>query len=163
MLSGWAELIMATLGELADSPRKLSVHVLATTKDGTTSALATAKRLIAGLNAQVVLLVPRLTHVGTPFDPSGDERARLIDEYRTLAADVGVHVNALFCVCQRYDDVAHEMLGPSSLLIVGGRKRMLWPTREERLVRRLCAEGYSVVFAQVGARHAVARAPLEAS
>jgi hypothetical protein len=26
-------------------------------------------------------------------------------------------------------------------------------------VRRLCAEGYPVVFAQVGARHAVARAP----
>jgi hypothetical protein len=80
-----------------------------------------------------------------------------------LAANVGVHVNVLLCVCRRYDEIVHQVLGPSSLLIVGGRKRTWWPTREERLVSRLCAEGYPVVFAQVGAQAVVARASVPAS
>lgn len=135
----------------AAGARKLLLHVLATTRKGTTSALIAAKRLTSGLDAQVVLLLPRLTHFGAPFDPAGEEKNTLINEHRALAADVGVHVNVRFCVCQRYDDVAHQMLGPSSLLIVGGRQRAWWPTREERLVSRLCAEGYPVMFARVGA------------
>jgi hypothetical protein len=36
------------------------------------------------------------------------------------------------------------------LLIVGGRKRIWWPTAEERLVNRLVKEGYPVVFAELG-------------
>jgi hypothetical protein len=134
--------------------------VLATTPEGTRSALTSAKRLIDGLDARVVLLVPRLTSFAARFDPSSDERAVLVDEHRALAASVGVHVTVLFCVCHRYDDVVHQMLGRSSLVIVGGRRRALWPSREERLVGRLSAEGYPVVFAQVGAGARLANAPV---
>jgi hypothetical protein len=143
--------------------RKSMVHVLATTKEGTTCALTSAKRLVEGLDAQVVLLLARLTHSGAPFDPSGEERNALVDEHRALAAEVGVHVNVMFCVCRQYDDVVHQMLGRSSLLIVGGRGRTWWPTRAERLVSRLSAEGYPVVFGQVGARPLPAQAPVAAS
>jgi hypothetical protein len=46
---------------LTDATRAMvSVNVLATTHDGTRCALAVAKRLIGGLDAQVVLLLPRL-------------------------------------------------------------------------------------------------------
>lgn len=141
---------------VADATRaKLLVNVLATTHDGTRCALDVAKRLIGGLDAQVVLLLPRLASRSGGFDPASQERNTLVDEHRTLAADVGVHVKVLFCVCHRYDDVVHQMLGRSSLLIVGGKTRTWWPTREERLVSRLAAEGYPVVFAQVGAAHAL--------
>jgi hypothetical protein len=133
----------------------LSVNVLATTPDGTRCALAVAKRLIGGVDAQVVLLLPRLASLAGRFDPASQERNTLVDEHRTLAADVGVHVKVLFCVCHRYDDIVHQMLGRSSLLIVGGKTRKWWPTREERLVSRLAAEGYPVVFAQVGAANAL--------
>jgi hypothetical protein len=131
----------------------LSVNVLATTHDGTRCALDVAKRLTGGLDAQVVLLLPRLASSAGGFDPASQERSTLIDEHRALAADVGVHANALVCVCHRYDDVVHQMLGRSSLLIVGGKTRTWWPTREERLVSRLSAQGYPVVFAQVGTKH----------
>jgi hypothetical protein len=133
----------------------LSVNVLATTQDGTRHALDVAKRLTAGLDAQVVLLLPRLASSAGGFDPASQERSTLIDEHRALAADVGVHANVLFCVCHRYDDVVHQMLGRSSLLIVGGKTRTWWPTREERLVSRLSAQGYPVVFARVGAADAL--------
>jgi hypothetical protein len=132
----------------------LSVHVLATTHDGTRCALEVAKRLTGGLDAQVVLLVPRLASFADRFDPASEEHGGLVDAHRALAADVGVHVKVLLCVCHRHDDVVHQMLGQSSLLIVGGRRRTWWPTREERLVSRLARESYPVVFAQlVAGRH----------
>jgi hypothetical protein len=129
---------------------RLSVNVLATTHNGTRCALDVAKRLASGLDAKVVLVVPKLASRAGGFDPASPERNALVDEHRALAADVGVHATVLFCVCQRYDDIAHQMLGRSSLLIVGGRKRIWWPTAEERLVSRLAKAGYPVVFAQLG-------------
>ena len=69
----------------------------------------------------------------------------------------GVNVTVLVCVCQRLEDVVHQMLGRSSPVLVGGRRRSWWPTREQRLVRRLIGEGYPVVFAQVGATPLQAR------
>jgi len=127
----------------------VSVHVVATTRDGTRSALEVARRLTGGLDARVSLLVPRLASSAGGFDPR--ERDALVDEHHALAADVGVHVRVVFCECHRYEDLVHQLLGRSSLLIVGGKTRIWWPTREERLVSRLSAEGYPVVFAQIGA------------
>jgi hypothetical protein len=131
----------------ADRP---PVHVLATTVEGTRCALTSAKRLTERLHARVVLLVPRLTSFSVPFDPASDEAAVLIDEHRALAEHRCARHGAALCV-SRYGDVVHQMLSQSSLLVIGGRKRVWWPSREERLVSRLFAEGYPVVFAQVGA------------
>jgi hypothetical protein len=65
----------------------------------------------------------------------------------------------LFCVCQRLDDGAHQLLGRSGLVVVGGRRRLWWPSREQRLAERLMGEGYPVVFVQVGARATRASQP----
>ena len=97
-------------------------------------------------------MVPRLTAFAPQFDPTGPERAASIDAHRAVAADVGVHVTVLFCVCHRLDDVAHQLLGRSARVIVGGRRRFAWPTREQRLVDRMIGEGYPVVFAEIDAR-----------
>ena len=128
-----------------------TVHVLATTPEGTRCALETARRLTQGVAGQVALFVPRLTTFAAPFDASSGERAAMVDAYQAIAADVGVHVTTLFCVCKRLDDVVHQLLGTSGLVIVGGRRRAWWPSREERLVDRLSGEGYAAVFAQIGA------------
>jgi hypothetical protein len=145
------------------TPARWSVNVLATTHDGTRCALDVAKRLTGDLDAQVVLLLPRLAPFAGGFDPASEERAALVDEHRALAAAVGVHAKVLFCVCYRLDDIVHQMLGRSSLLIVGGRRRTWWPTREERLASRLAREGYPVVFAQVGGHSARADVHVAAS
>ena len=140
-----------------------AVHIVATTRDGTRGALTVARRLTSGLDARVVLLVPRLPSYSATFDPSGQARAAVIDEHRALAASIGMHVTVLLCVCRRYDDVVHQMLGRASLVIIGGRRRSWWPSREERLTARLSAEGYPVVFAQVGAERATSHASVIAS
>ena len=129
----------------------LSVHVLATTAEGTKCALTHARRLTDGLEARIVLLVPRLTSFDEPADPSSNNGVLNVREYRALAASVGAHVTVLTCLVQRLADVVHAMVGRSSLLIVGGRRRIWWPSREQRLVERLTAQGYAVIFAQIGA------------
>ena len=141
----------------AGAPPTFAVHVLATTPAGTRSALAVAKRLTAANPARVVLAVPRLTSFATQFDPTGIERTAVIDGNRALAAEVGVHVTVLLCVCRRLDDVVHSLLGRTGFVIVGRRLRGFWPSREQRLVRRLVGEGYRVVFAGTGTRSARAQ------
>lgn len=132
--------------------RRFSVHVLATTQEGTRCALLRAKRLTEGLNARVVVLAPRVTSWRQPFDPATPDRADTVDAYRALAASVGVDVTVLFCVCRRPDDIVKSMLGPSSLVIIGGRHRVAVPSREERLVTRLSAAGYLATFVALDRR-----------
>jgi hypothetical protein len=129
---------------------RLAIHVLATTVDGTASALSSAKRLSAGLDARIVLLVPSRASLSTPPSRSA-ANASLVDRYQAVAADVGVQVTTVPCVCRRVDDVVHQLTGWHSLVIIGGRRRVWWPTAEQRLVDRLTAQGYPVVFAEVGA------------
>jgi hypothetical protein len=145
------------------SPARLWVHVLATTVEGTRCALTSASRLTDGHQARIVLLVPVRNSSRVSLDPSSEEQHAIVDEYRSLAASVEGHVTVLFCLCRRPDDVVHSMLGRYSLVIVGGRSRAWWPSREERLVRRLAATGYPVVFAQVGTERALAGDPVMVS
>ena len=58
-----------------------------------------AKYLTVGGGTKVVLLRPRLTAFPTPFNPVTEERRKAVDEQRALAADVGMHIAVLFCVC----------------------------------------------------------------
>ena len=133
------------------SPARPSVQVLATTTEGTRCALLRAKQLTEGLDARILLLEPRLTSFATPFTSVTEKRvAAFVDEQRALAATVGVHVTVLFCAGERFDDVVHSMPPDrSSVIVVGGRSRAWWPSREQRMVRRLAAAGYHVVFAEV--------------
>ena len=131
---------------------RVPVHVIATTPEGTKCALTVARQLTHGVDSRVVLLVPRLTSYCDRADLSSRKRAALVDEHHALAADAGVHVTVLVCVCRRLDDVVEQLLGPATLVIVGGRRNLWWPSREQRLVDRLTSGGHSVVFADLRAQ-----------
>lgn len=128
--------------------RPLTVHVIATSPDGTRSALATAQRLTAGLQSRIVVLVPRLTSSLSDDKLNCDP---IVDGYRSLAANMGVDATVLSCVCRRLEDIASVMLSRSSVVVLGGRRHSMWVGAEGRLSRRLTAMGYPVVFAQIGA------------
>jgi hypothetical protein len=130
--------------------RRWPVHVVATTRQGTRSALTRARRLTEHISARIVLIVPRPASRAKPFDPAGGERVAIVDDYLALAAEVGVEITVLFCICRRIDDIVRQMLGGSSLVIVGGTRRLWWPSREQRLTERLSRSGCAVVFADAG-------------
>jgi hypothetical protein len=89
------------------------VYVLATTAEGTKQALTVAKHLAAGCGTKVLFLPPRLTSFRTQFNPATEDRRKAVDEQRPLAADIGVRITILFCVCHRPEDIVHQMITPS--------------------------------------------------
>lgn len=127
------------MGEVPPST-PLSVVVIATTMAGTRRALIGARQIAGGRDASATLLVPRR---------SSANGSHVTQKARTLLAEVGLEATVHVCVCRDVGDIVQLMLGRSSLLVIGGRRSALWPTREERLSRRLSGQGYSVVFAEV--------------
>jgi hypothetical protein len=161
MLSEWADDQIAV--DRPGAMDKLSVHVLATTEEETRSALLSAQRLTTGRDARVVLFVPTRDSSEVSTEPATSAGVAAVERYRALAHKVGVRATVIACDCRGLDEVVHQMLGESSLVIIGGRRQVLWPTPEQRLVQRLTAQGYPVVFAQVDTERPRSRVPASRS
>ena len=124
------------------------MHVIATTHEGTLSALAEAKRRVHGVDAaRIVLLVPHPVSYAAPPDP--EAAAAISEQYRVLAASAGVDAIVRVCFCRKREDVFRWMLGKRSVVVMGGRHRWWWPTAAERIAERLKRQGHDVVFAGV--------------
>ena len=125
------------------------IQVIATTAEGTRSALEGAKRLsMSAGTASIVVLVPHLMSAANPLD-GPRETARVTEQYRDFAQSAGVDATIRLCVCRRHQDVFQWMLGRLSLIVIGGRRRWWWPTSAQRIARDLKRAGHSVVFAEV--------------
>jgi hypothetical protein len=135
-----AERFTATATRDHDETNPLPVYVLATTVEGTRQALMTANRLTHG--GPVAVLAPRRSSAPA-------EWSEVTKGVRALIADIGLTATVHVCVCRDSADAVRQMLGRSTLLVIGGHGRLFWPTREQRLARRLTGLGYPVVFAQV--------------
>jgi hypothetical protein len=126
------------------------IQVIATTDDGTRTALAEAKRLsTTAVPAPIVLLVPQLLSSTSAVD-GPRETTRVTRQYRRLAEAEGVEVLVRLCVCRSDRDIFRWMLGGPALVVVGGRRRWWWPTSAQRMASGLKRAGHAVVFAEVG-------------
>jgi len=117
------------------------VAVLSTTPDGTRAALLAARH--AG-HTRAVLFVPRAAMSPTSM-------ADTVEDYRALAHEAGVTVSVHVCICRRPDDIAQLLGAGDATVVLGGARRRWWPTRAQRLARRLAKHGHRVVFADVRA------------
>ena len=130
--------------------RPPDVQVIATTAEGTRTALAEAKRLASRVGpASIVLLVPQIVSPSLAIEgPRGT--ARVAAQYQDLATGAGVDATVRLCVCQGYREVFRWMVGTPSVIVIGGRRRWWWPTTAQRMARDLKKAGHAVVFAVVG-------------
>ena len=127
----------------------LAIQVIATTTEGTRTALATARGLSLRLPAaSIVLVVPRLMRLSNAGDGPA-ETARAAAQYRELARAAGVNAVVRLCICRGYREVVRWMLGAPSLVVIGGRRRRWWPTPAQRITRDLTRAGHQVIFADV--------------
>jgi hypothetical protein len=51
-------------------------------------------------------------------------------------------------LCRDSSETLLAVLKPRSLVVIGGRRRW-WPTREERLAKKLRGAGHEVIFAEL--------------
>jgi len=124
-----------------------TVHVIATSREGTREALEAATALARGLCGRVVVFLRRasmdanLSDQNINTDEAEQALRRLTDSYTPRP-------NVLSCVCRRVIDVVQLFQSPG-LVVIGGRARWWWPTAEQRLAEDLTRLGCHVTFVHV--------------
>ena len=129
-----------------------TVHVIATSVDGTRAALDEATALARGRSGRVVLFLRRAaTSLNGPESGNSDDTERAL---RRLTDSYNPRPNVLACVCQRAIDIVQLFQSPG-LVVIGGDTRLLVPTAEQRLARALTRLGCQVTFVHVPRRRFV--------
>ncbi len=124
-----------------------TVHVIATSLEGTREALEAAAALARGLCGRVVVFLRRASTDLNVSDQNinNDETEQAL---RRLTDLYTPRPNALSCVCERAIDVVQLFQSPG-LVVIGGKARWWWPTAEQRLAQALTRLGCHVTFVHV--------------
>jgi hypothetical protein len=124
-----------------------TVHVIATSLEGTRAALHAATALARGFGGRVVLFLRREFDVvlSTEDQAVADERD---SAFRQLAESYTPRASVFSCVAERATDVMQLFQAPG-LVVICGNTRLWWPTSEQRLARTLTRLGCQVTFVHV--------------
>jgi hypothetical protein len=126
---------------------RATVHVVATSLEGTREALEAATALARGLCGRVVVFLRRPSTDLNASDQTinNDDTEQAL---RRLAHSYTPRPNVLSCVCPRAADIVQLFRSPG-LVVVGGKARWWWPTAEQRLAEDLTRLGCHVTFVHV--------------
>jgi len=124
----------------------LNLYILATSTRGTRAALQSAGACARGLDAQIVLLVPHVVPYAQTLEHPADSVKVVANRYRSLACELGVDVTVRVCLCRPHSAALTPLVPGDAAVLIGGRTRHWWPTREQRLARRLMESGRHVLF-----------------
>jgi hypothetical protein len=131
---------------LAIDPLPMSVYVLATTMPGTRAALRAAGSCARGLDARIVLLVPHVVPYVQTLEHPADPVAFVADRFRALAREIAVDIMIRICLCRPQSGALIALIPTDAAILIGGRTRRWWSTREQRLTRTLARTGRRVMF-----------------
>jgi len=122
-----------------------TIHVAATTPDGTAAALRVAVPLARGAAARLVVLVPRI--VPYPLDLDGTMPGPFLERrYEELVHELGGAATIDVCVCRRAEDIAAKIMTAESTVVVGGPVGGWLTSPEERFANRLGRYARNVSF-----------------
>lgn len=124
-----------------------TVHVIATSLEGTREALDAATALARGLSGYVVLFIRRAAPALGPdgkVQRTGESERAL----RALAESYTPRPKVLSCVCERAVDIVQLFQSPGRV-VIGGSARWWWPTAEQRLAKALTQLGCHVTYVHV--------------
>ena len=124
----------------------LNVVVVFTTPHATISALRSASGLAVSLGATIKLVVPQVVPYPLPLTSPPVLLDFQEKRFRELAAASPVDIRVQLYLCRDQLETLKIALKPHSIVVIGGRKRW-WPTREQRLARKL-QNHHEVIFAE---------------
>jgi hypothetical protein len=131
-----------------EADRRLNISVVFTSVEATLAALKEAGALARSLSARITVVVPQVV----PFPLPLETPPVLLDfnerRFRQIAAQSPVETAVQIYLCRDGVATLMKVLTPSSLVVIGGRRRW-WPTRERSLVRRLRKAGHEVVYKEM--------------
>jgi hypothetical protein len=135
----------------SSSGPRLCVTVIATTPDGTTTALDAARSLAKDLDAKIALLATEVVPMRFPLDKppvslefTMKQQCSLVLRSSAREEDVTVRL----CLCRDRDTCLRLALRRRALVVIGGRRHW-WLSSEERLEKALQRQGHHVIFVDV--------------
>jgi hypothetical protein len=133
----------------SSSGARLCVTVIATTAEGTTSALNEARRLARDLDAHITLLKIEVVPLRFPLDKPPVSLDFAIKQHCSLVLRSSAKEETIRTrLCRDQDSCLRSALRRRALIVIGGRRHW-WTSREERLVRALRRLGHHVIFVDV--------------
>jgi hypothetical protein len=126
--------------------RRLNISVVFTSVEPTLAALKEASALATSLGARVTLLVPQVVPYPIPLESPPvlvefNER-----RFHVIASQSRVETRVHIYLCREKSATLASVLSPRSIVVLGGRKRRWWPTRDEVIARELRRAGHEVIF-----------------
>jgi hypothetical protein len=125
----------------------MHVAVVLTSTEATIGALRQAAGLARGLNVCITLLAPRVVPYALPLDRPPVSREFTEQYLRRIASQSPVETRVCACLCRDKLQALTAALAPHSIVVIGGRRRWLWPTAEQRLARKLRCFGHEAILA----------------
>ena len=119
----------------------MDVYVVATTDAGTRAALTAARTFSRGLTRDITLIVPHTVPFPQPLDHPLVPVSFSIGRFTRIAADVDTDLSLRICVCRPGHCGFDALLPSNAVVLVGGVRRRLRRSSEEKLVDRLEARG----------------------
>ena len=135
-----------THAHVEEVDNRLNVSVVFTSVDSTLTALREAGDLAATLGARITLLVPQVVPFPCPLETPpvlvefNERRFSVIASQRPVETRVQIYL------CRDRIQALTSVLAPGSIIVIGGRKRRWWPTKDETLARALRRAGFEVIF-----------------
>ena len=126
--------------------QKLNISVIFTSVDATLVALKEAGNLANSLGARIMLVAPQIVPYPLPLDSPPVLTEFNENRFRVIASQSPVETGVQIYLCRDRFETLLSVLRPGSIVLLGGRKRAWWPTKDERLARRLRRAGYEVIF-----------------
>jgi len=122
-----------------------AVHVVATTLPGTRAAMKAAAAMAKGVESRVRVIAARQVSADSSSGQQSASARAFAQEIMQWPETRSSRADVLPCLCKRLSDVA-QLLTPQSVVVIGGRSRWWWASREQRLADSLTAEGHRVLF-----------------
>ena len=122
-----------------------TIHVIATTFDGTEGALNAAMPTAIRQNARVVLLV-LVQSAPDDTEQSPWATKALIDRYEDMARPFNYPVQIRLCLTPAVGRAVARLMPRNTTVFIGGPFRVWWPGPEQRLAASLRRRDFEVVF-----------------
>jgi hypothetical protein len=131
-----------------ETERGLNIFVVFTSVEATLAALKEAGNLANSLGARITLLVPQVVPYPLPLETPPVLVEFNEKRFRVIARESPVETNVRVYLCRDKVQTLISVLDPGSIVVLGGRKRRWWPSRDEALARELRRAGHEVVFTE---------------
>lgn len=125
---------------------RLNIYVIFTSVRSTLVSLKAAGQLAHSLDARIMLVVPQVVPWPLPLERGPVSIEFNENRFRVMAGESQVETSVHMYLCRDKFQTLSSVLPPGSIVVLGGPRRLGWPTTDQALARNLRRAGFEVIF-----------------